>query len=290
MKTIIAAFCDGASAQRALQFLETRDTRDTQLFTYEDGEPLNRLTGLGIPDERAQLYAEIMRRGAYAIITHANDDDAAELANQLDNMGSLDLDAAEARWRAEGWSGYDPSSLPFDANQCASEQARLREESLIATSEEAAPSAAPQAAPPAAPPIATSEQGGSLDVVEEHMRVGKREVPRGGVRVRTFIMERPVHEQVQLREERIEVEREPVNEPISPQAAEATFTEDEFVVTAQGEEAVVGTEARVVERVHVGKTTETRTETVEGTDRRRDVEVEPIEERKSEEREPGRRS
>jgi hypothetical protein len=81
---------------------------------------------------------------------------------------------------------------------------------------------------------------------------------------------------VQLTEERIDVARERVDEPISPQAVDATLTEDEFVVTARGEEAVVGKEARVVERVHVGKTADTRTETVRETERRRDVEVESI--------------
>ena len=57
------------------------------------------------------------------------------------------------------------------------------------------------------------------------------------------------------------------------------LTEDEFVVTARGEEAVVGKEARVVERVHVGKTADTRTEHIEETERRRDVDVQPVEER-----------
>ena len=89
---------------------------------------------------------------------------------------------------------------------------------------------------------------------------------------------RPVQEDVTLREERIDVRRERVDEPISPEAMDSTLTEDEFVVTAKGEEAVVGKEARVVERVHVGKTADTRTERIEETERRRDVEVEEIEE------------
>ena len=44
---------------------------------------------------------------------------------------------------------------------------------------------------------------------------------------------------------------------------------------------MIGKEARVVERVHIGKEAETRTETVQGTERRRDVEVEPLDKPRS---------
>ena len=123
------------------------------------------------------------------------------------------------------------------------------------------------------------EATGEIDVIEEEVRVGKRDVERGGVRVRTYVAERPVREDVQLTEERIDVSRERVDEPISAAAADSTLREgdEEWVVTARGEEVVVGKEARVVERVHVGKSADTRTETVEETERRRDVEIEPVE-------------
>ena len=83
---------------------------------------------------------------------------------------------------------------------------------------------------------------------------------------------------MQLHDENIDVQRERVDEPISARAADQAFTEGEFEVTARGEEAVVGKEARVVERVHVGKTDDTRTETIKETERRREVEVEALDE------------
>jgi hypothetical protein len=51
---------------------------------------------------------------------------------------------------------------------------------------------------------------------------------------------------------------------------------DELEITARGEEAVVGREACIVERVHVGNVVGTRTETIDETERRRSVKVENI--------------
>jgi stress response protein YsnF len=50
----------------------------------------------------------------------------------------------------------------------------------------------------------------AIPVIEERLLIGKREVNRGSVRVRSYIVEEPVREPVQLREERVEVERRPV--------------------------------------------------------------------------------
>lgn len=260
MNTIIAAFCDQAAANDAIALLRSRGVTDAEMLGYSDsGNIMDRLHDFNVPDDRAQLYAEAMRRGAPIVVAHT-DHDAKKLAHELDERGSLDLDAASDRWRKSGWSSYDPNAAPFDDNLCAGERAELTRESGFVTEEQ------------------RGTEGRDLDVIEEQVRIGKREVPREHLRVRTFIAERPVKEQVQLREEHIQVQREAVDQPISSSALESALTEDEFEVTARGEEAVVGKEARVVERVHVGKTAETHTETVEATERRRDVEVEPVEE------------
>jgi hypothetical protein len=258
MKTIIAAFCDQAAADSAIAYLQQRGVTDLQQLGTPSTTGTNYLTGLSafnLPDDKAQLYAEVARRGAIVIAAHT-DHDAREMARDLDKMGSLDLDAAAKRWRKAGWDGYDINALPYDANACATERSELLRESAVGVD---------------------GVPARDLDVIEEKVNIGKREVDRGGVRVRTFVQERPVRENVKLTEERVDVRRERVDEPIAPGALDATMKEDEFVVTARGEEAVVGKEARVVERVHVGKTADTRTEKIEETERRRDVEVKPIE-------------
>ncbi len=264
MKTIIAAYCDQAAANNAIAFLHDQGIEDIRLLDSRTAGPLSQIRKLDIPDDRAQIYAELLRRGA--IVVAANTDrDARMLAEELDRRGSLDLDVARDRWRKAGWDSFDPDAMPFDAEACARERSDLLRESGLETGETARSAAA-----------RTPEQR-DLEVIEENVVIGKREVPLGGVRVRTFVVERPVRKDVELREERVDVTREPVSEPVPASPLGATLSEEEFEITARGEEVVVGKEARVVERVHVGKTEGTRTERVEETERRRDVEVEPIE-------------
>jgi uncharacterized protein (TIGR02271 family) len=111
-------------------------------------------------------------------------------------------------------------------------------------------------------------------VVEEELKVGKREVERGGVRVESRVEETPVTEEVQLREERVHVERRPVDRPVTD--TDKAFREGTLEVTERAEEAVVSKSARVVEEVVVGKEVEERTETVRDTLRRTDVDVQEV--------------
>lgn len=124
----------------------------------------------------------------------------------------------------------------------------------------------------------TSYQAGGSDearlaVAEEQINIGKREVSRGGVRVRSVVSETPVEEQVTLRDETIQVDRHAVDRPVTD-ADNNVFRDETLEFTETDEEAVVSKDARVVEEVVIGKTAEQRTETVRDTVRRSDVEVE----------------
>ena len=112
-----------------------------------------------------------------------------------------------------------------------------------------------------------------IPVVEERLRVGKRETTHGRVRIRSYVVETPVQEQVTLREERVHVERRPVDRPVGA-ADNAQFRERTIEATETGEEAVVSKEARVKEEVVVRKEAEERTQTVSDTVRRTEVKVE----------------
>jgi uncharacterized protein (TIGR02271 family) len=115
----------------------------------------------------------------------------------------------------------------------------------------------------------------TIPVLEENLQVGKRQVQRRGVRIYSHVTERPVEEQVRLREEHVRVQRNPVNRP----ASEADFNAlqgGSIELTETAEEAVVAKQARVVEEVVVGKDATERTETVTDKVRRTEVEVEQI--------------
>jgi uncharacterized protein (TIGR02271 family) len=118
------------------------------------------------------------------------------------------------------------------------------------------------------------EQGDEviLPVVEERLKVGKRKVQTGGVRVRTGVVETPVEEQVKLHREKVKVERRPVDRPAA--AGDAILSEGTLELTETAEEAVVAKEARVIEEVVLNRAGSDRTQTVRDTVRRTDVDVE----------------
>ena len=115
----------------------------------------------------------------------------------------------------------------------------------------------------------------TIKVIEENLEVGKREVETGGVRLRSRIVERPVEESVRLREERVTVQRNPVNRPATDADLNA-FKEGTIEMTEHAEVPVVSKTANVVEEISVGKEVNERTETVRDTVRKTDVDVENL--------------
>lgn len=118
----------------------------------------------------------------------------------------------------------------------------------------------------------------AISVIEEDLQVGKREVERGGVRLRSRIVERPVEESLRLREETVTVERTPTNRPASESDFD-TFREGEIEVRERAEVPIVNKEARVVEEINLRKDVREREETVRDTVRSTEVEVEDLDSR-----------
>ena len=166
----------------------------------------------------------------------------------LDDMGAYDVKDRARQWQASGWTGSDATK-----------------ESISSTG------------------TGTTGKSGVLNVVQEELRVGKRTLDRGGVRVIQRVSQKPVREIVRLREEHAVVERRPVDRPATAEDL-AGFKEGSIEVRETSEEAVVAKQARVVEEVRVGKEVREREETIEDQVRRTDVDVERVQGR-SEERE-----
>jgi uncharacterized protein (TIGR02271 family) len=116
---------------------------------------------------------------------------------------------------------------------------------------------------------ATGEQ--VIELAEEELEVGKRTVDRGTTRIRRYVVETPVEESVNLRTERVTVERRQPIEGATPGAG--AFEERIVEVRETAEEPVVTKTARVVEEVVIEREATERTETVKDTVRREEVEV-----------------
>ena len=121
----------------------------------------------------------------------------------------------------------------------------------------------------------TAAEGTAIPIVEEELVVGKREVDRGGVRVYSHVVERPVEADINLRDEHINVERRVVNRPATA-ADFAAGSGSVLELTATGEEAVVGKTSRVVEEIIVGKQSSERTEAIHDSVRKTEVDVEQV--------------
>ncbi|AWL03208.1 YsnF/AvaK domain-containing protein [Massilia oculi] len=117
--------------------------------------------------------------------------------------------------------------------------------------------------------------GATIPVVEEQLRVGKREVQRGGMRIFSRIVETPVHETIGLREEHVDVQRRKVDQPISPSDV-AAFREQTIEMRESAEEAVVEKSARITEEVSIGKEVSERQQQIDDTVRHTEVDVERL--------------
>ena len=109
-----------------------------------------------------------------------------------------------------------------------------------------------------------------LQLKEEQLKVGKREVEAGGVRLRKVVRTEIVNQPVELKREEIVVERVPASEGTT---TDSDFSDEEIYVPLRREEAVVSKEARVREEVRVGKREERETQTVSESIRKEDVEI-----------------
>jgi uncharacterized protein (TIGR02271 family) len=203
------------------------------------GGLIGALTKMGVPEEEARHYAEGVRRGGTLLTVNTDDASAERAADIMTKHGAVDIDRRAAQWKETGWKGFDEKARPYTAAE------------------------------------KTKEREAVLPVVEEQVKVGKREVARGGVRVYSHITETPVQEEVTLHEERAKVERRPVDRPATAADREA-FREESIEIRETGEEPVISKEARVKEEVVVGKEAADRKQTIRETVRRTDVEVEKL--------------
>lgn len=205
------------------------------------------LKGFFMPEEDSHAYAEGLERGHSMLVVRPEPAHREQVVTMLESFNPIDFDARESEWKQSGWTGAYAGAATM-------------------------PAAKPATSAPTMP--ATGAMGeDKIQVLEESLRVGKREVAGGHVRVRSYVVERPVEAQVTLREEHVTLDRHPVDRPVGDIGADA-FRERTIDVTATSEEAVIAKDIRVVEEIGLRKDATERTETVKDTVRRTEVEIE----------------
>ena len=109
-----------------------------------------------------------------------------------------------------------------------------------------------------------------IPVVKEELAVGKQARERH-YRIRTYVVETPIEQQVSLRDERVIVERRPASGTVRSDAD--ALREREFDVVERREEPVVEKRVRPVEEVVIHREANERVETVRDTVRETKVDV-----------------
>jgi uncharacterized protein (TIGR02271 family) len=208
-----------------------------------------------MPDDDRYAYDEGVRRGGATLVVSADEARVDEVAEILERHGAADMDERESSWRSEGWEGAP--AVPTTGGP-------------VVAPDLAASAAASSAS--AADARAGMSDVEAIPLAEEQLRVGKRQASGGRVRVRSYVVETPVEEQISLREENVSVTTRAVDRSAKA-ADEGLFRERTIEAEEVNEEAVVAKEARVKEEVVVSKDVGQRTETVRDTVRHTEVEV-----------------
>jgi uncharacterized protein (TIGR02271 family) len=141
----------------------------------------------------------------------------------------------------------------------------------------ARPAPGPNVTPPtlnASPTSAATTDGGTVQLAHESLSVGKRAVSGGTTRIRRYVVETPVEEQVTLQSEKVTLDRRPVTD--GRPASAADFTDKMVEMTETSEEAVISKAAQVTEEISLQKEVTAREETVKDTVRRDDIEIEHV--------------
>lgn len=265
------------------------------------------LTRMGVTRDDAEVFAEGVRRGGVLLVGRVEDARCDEALNIVERHGPVDISERGQVYRDSGWSTYDATAHDYDETQAAEERTRhssglgaaaasLRDVNTAGTTTGA--STGTTTGTGRTVETDTTRSAASLDtgtgtgtgmgtgtgrtigtgqeehipVVEEEIHVGKRTVERGTVRVRSYVIETPVEEQVRLRDETVIVERHPVDRPVGEVPPEA-FRERTIEVTETDEEAVVEKAARIREEVVIRKEAEEHAQTVSDTVRHTEVEI-----------------
>jgi len=127
---------------------------------------------------------------------------------------------------------------------------------------------------------AEGKEEATIELREEQLKVGKRQVETGSVRLRKVVRTETINQPVDLQREEIVVERIPAGEEDKTRQAEGEdFQEQDIFIPLRREEPVIQKESRVKEKVRVSKKKQTERQDVSEQIRKEDVEIERPSER-----------
>ena len=269
-QTIVAVYGRRTDADAAVRDLAAANVPSQAISRHENGTETTteiaapreegfwaRLFG-SQPDHDTSVYDRSIENGSSVVSVRIDSDHADHISSILEAHNPIDTDERSAQHTTSGTAmtgAMNPPSVTGSLGTAGSLGTPVTIGTPGTTAE-------------------TASETGAIQLAEESLAVGKRAVRGGTTRVRRFVVETPVQEQVSLRDESVTLERHPVTD--SRPVGTGDFTDKVLEMTEMSEQAVVSKTARVVEEVNLRKDVSDRVETVKDTLRRDEVEIEKV--------------
>jgi hypothetical protein len=208
----------------------------------------------GSDDKDSRRYSNAARTSNSIVTVHAHTQEEAQKAAEiLDHAGAEDVDDMASRYESDemGQRSGMHTGERFEAGHDRQQDARHQE-------------------------MRDRNDEKSIPVIKEDVNIGKRQVETSGsVRIRSRIVERPVEENLRLREEHVRVERRKVDRPVTD-ADRRNFKEGTTEFVERKEVPVVNKSSRVVEEIHMSKQVKENQQTIRDKERKTEVDVEKL--------------
>ncbi len=261
-ETIVAIFDSAEHAEAAVHDLTAAGVPAGAISTHSHSGDVASTTGTSAPkapgflsrlfggetDHDTAVYDRSLEAGSTVVSVSAPDEHVTAVSEILERHNPIDIDERASTY---GSAAVAPTSTAGAAAATTGIARGLADRR-----------------------IATPAIGESLQLAEEQLVVGKKLVNHGTTRVRRFVVETPVEEQVTLHDEKVIIDRQPIADGRAVDGN--AFTDQVIEMAETGEEAVVGKTTRVREEVHLRKEAVDRVETVRDTVRREDVAIENV--------------
>ena len=245
------------------------------------------LVGLGIPEYEAKRYEGKVKEGGILISVHSENSDENNRAKEIfKKVGAHDISStgeAHSDVRAQDISETGDTALRevSPRNDITESDIPSSRDSTSSAGEGARPRTADQpyqAQQSVSETLAETQPRESGDEIaaevllsEEEVKVGKRTVGAGEIKLQKKVSTEQVNVPVELKREDVVIERVPAHE--TEPAGKEPFQEEHVEVPLSREEPVVEKETRVAGGVRVRKTEGTERETIQESVRREDVDI-----------------
>jgi uncharacterized protein (TIGR02271 family) len=249
---------------------EDADTATTRSAYSSEGDVYDRRARAGSTVLSVMLDDDSLIHQAVTILDAHHPLEINEHAHETEPTSSTSGSFVQPK--AAGKTSLSPSGVDYSTSAVATPATAMAPSSAAPVTQENDSLPAGMPGSDRVAPVATSATGDEvIPLAEEQLEIGKRTVDRGTTRVRRYVVEKPVEQNVTLHGERVTIER---RRPVEGAAAAGGDFEERTVEVRETEEVpVVGKTAHVVEEVAIKKEATQRTETVKDTVRREEVEV-----------------